>query len=84
MASKPGAPRPAELTFGSPQHAKIVDCTAKLVVRGGVEPPTFRFSEGLASPGESTTGRLTRLDAVLGTLAPTVVPMYPQLLLALR
>ena len=46
MASKPGAPRPAELTFGSPQHAKIVDYTAKLVVRGGVEPPTFRFSGG--------------------------------------
>jgi hypothetical protein len=53
MASKPGAPRPAELTLGSPQHAKIVDYTAKLVVRGGVEPPTFRFSEVLSAPGSN-------------------------------
>jgi hypothetical protein len=40
-----------------------------LVVRGGVEPPTFRFSGGLASPAESTTGRLSRpydVRAVLG------------------
>jgi hypothetical protein len=38
------------------------------VVRGGVEPPTFRFSEGLASPGESTTDRLTRPYDVLAAL----------------
>ena len=38
------------------------------VVRGGVEPPTFRFSEGLASPGVSTTGRLTRPYEVLAAL----------------
>jgi hypothetical protein len=38
------------------------------VVRGGVEPPTFRFSGGLASPGESTTGRLTRPYGVLAVL----------------
>jgi hypothetical protein len=29
------------------------------VVRRGVEPPTFRFSEGFASPGPSIAGRLT-------------------------
>ena len=38
------------------------------VVRGGVEPPTFRFSGGLDSPGESTTGRLTRSCNVLAAL----------------
>jgi hypothetical protein len=32
--------------------------------QGGVEPPTFRFSGGLARPGESTTGQLTRPDGV--------------------
>jgi hypothetical protein len=30
--------------LGSPQRTKFVDYTAKRVVRGGVEPPTFRFS----------------------------------------
>ena len=35
------------------------------MVRSGVEPPTFRFSGGLASPGVSTTGRLTRPYDVL-------------------
>ena len=29
---------------GSPQLAKWADYTAKLVVRGGIEPPAFRFS----------------------------------------
>src|ERR1039457_3728085 len=32
--------------LGSPQRTKFVDYTAKRVVRGGVEPPTFRFSGG--------------------------------------
>src|SRR6516162_9545259 len=45
-----------------------------VVVRGGVEPPTFRFSGGFASPGASTTGRLTRpYDA----LAPLEVQDHP-------
>src|SRR5262249_52494533 len=46
--------------FGSPQQPKWADYTAKLVVRGGVEPPTFRFSGGrsyrlsyLTMPGHS-------------------------------
>jgi len=39
---------------------KCRHCRRSEVVRGGVEPPTFRFSGGLASPGVSTTGRLTR------------------------
>jgi hypothetical protein len=34
------------------------------VVRGGVEPPTFRFSGGFARPGKSTADHLTGLDAV--------------------
>ena len=38
------APRGESLPLGSPQLAKLADYTAKLVVRGGVEPPTFRFS----------------------------------------
>ena len=29
-----------------PVPGQIVNYTAKLVVRGGVEPPTFRFSGG--------------------------------------
>jgi hypothetical protein len=35
------------------------------VVRGGVEPPTFRFSGGFAGPRESMTGRLSGLYAAL-------------------
>jgi hypothetical protein len=34
--------------LGSPQSAKFPDYTVKLVVRGGVEPPTFRFSGAYA------------------------------------
>ena len=42
--------------------------------QGRVEPPTFRFSGGLACPGKSTKGRLTRpYDA----LAPSEVQDYP-------
>ena len=40
-----------------------------MAVRGGVEPPTFRFSGGFSSPRGSTTRRLTRpydVRAVLG------------------
>jgi len=44
------------------------------VVRGGVEPPTFRFSGGLASPGMSTIGRLTRPYDVLAALEVQVQP----------
>ena len=29
------------------------------VVRGGVEPPTFRFSAGFAGPDRSSPGHLT-------------------------
>src|SRR5215831_11819236 len=47
---------------------------SEVVVRGGVEPPTFRFSGGLASPGVSTTGRLTRPYDVL---APLEVQDHP-------
>ena len=36
-----------------------------LVVRGGVEPPTFRFSAGCAGPGRSIAGRLTGPTAAL-------------------
>jgi hypothetical protein len=35
--------------FGSPQRPKWADYTAKLVVRGGVEPPAFRFSGAFAA-----------------------------------
>jgi hypothetical protein len=42
----------------------------RVVVRGGVEPPTFRFSGGFAGPGESTTGQLARPDGA--SAAPTV------------
>jgi hypothetical protein len=41
---------------------------------GRIDPPTFRFSGGFASPGPSTTGRLTRpYDA----LAPLEVQDHP-------
>src|SRR5215471_19168009 len=43
-------------------------CWSVVVVRGGVEPPTFRFSGGLASPDESTTGRVTRPYNALAAL----------------
>jgi hypothetical protein len=33
---------------------------SEVVVRGGVEPPTFRFSGGFARPGESTIDGLNR------------------------
>ena len=39
-----------------------------LAVRGGVEPPTFRFSGGFAGPGESTTGRLGSPNDALALL----------------
>jgi hypothetical protein len=48
----------------------------KRVVRGGVEPPTFRFSEGLAGPGRSTRVRPTGPDDVL---APFGVRDQPQI-----
>src|SRR5215468_1296840 len=35
-------------------------CWSVVVVRGGVEPPTFRFSGDLASPDVSTTDGLIR------------------------
>jgi hypothetical protein len=41
-----------------------------VVVRGGVEPPTFRFSGGLARPGQSTTAQLARPDGA--SAVPTV------------
>jgi hypothetical protein len=43
--------------LGSPQRAKLADYNAKLVVRGGVEPPTFRFSGGFADPRRSIARR---------------------------
>jgi hypothetical protein len=42
------------------------------VVRGGVEPPTFRFSGGCAGPRESATGRLCRPCDVLAALGVQV------------
>ena len=57
------------LTIIKPASAQV-----RLVVRGGVEPPTFRFSGGLASTGMSTTDRLIRpYDA----LAPLEVQDHP-------
>ncbi len=38
------------------------------MVRGGVEPPTFRFSGGLAGPGESIAGWLTGPSGALALL----------------
>jgi hypothetical protein len=35
-----------------------------VVVRGGFEPPTFRFSEGFEGPAKSIAERLTRPDVV--------------------
>src|SRR5580693_3839039 len=40
-----------------------------MVVRGGVEPPTFRFSGGFAGPGWSSAGRLTGANAAVCLLA---------------
>jgi hypothetical protein len=37
------------LPIGSPQLTKLADYAAKLVVRGGVEPPAFRFSGAFAA-----------------------------------
>src|SRR6516162_5939177 len=45
-----------------------------MVVRGGVEPPTFRFSEGFAGPGMSITSRLTGPYAAP---APSAVQAQP-------
>lgn len=45
---------------GSPQLAKWADYTAKLVVRGGIEPPAFRFSAGFPGLSESIAGHLIR------------------------
>jgi len=38
------APRGGSLSVGSPQLVEFADYIAKLVVRGGLEPPAFRFS----------------------------------------
>ena len=38
---------------------------SEVVVRGGVEPPTFRFSGGFAGPGWSTISHLSGQNAVL-------------------
>src|SRR6266487_5186031 len=51
-----------------PQLAKLTDYIAKLVVRGGIEPPAFRFSAGFVGPGKSITGGLTRSDDMLAPL----------------
>src|SRR5437868_1355243 len=40
----------------------------RVVVRGGIELPTFRLSGGFASPGQSTTVQLTGLYDVLALL----------------
>jgi len=56
--------------LNGPRHLRC----SKVVVRGGVEPPTFRFSGGLASPGMSTIGRLTRPYDVLAALEVQVQP----------
>jgi hypothetical protein len=45
-----------------------------VVVRGGVEPPTFRFSGGFGSSGKSTAVRLTRS---YGTATACVVQDQP-------
>jgi hypothetical protein len=47
-----------------------------VVVRGGVEPPTFRFSEGLAGPGRSIRVRPTGPNKVL---APFGVQDQPEI-----
>ena len=44
------------LPVGSPQLAEFADYLAKLVVRGGVEPPAFRFS-GASVPSLHVAGR---------------------------
>jgi len=43
---------------------RALDISSKLVVRGGVEPPTFRFSGGFARPDESTIDHLNRPNDV--------------------
>jgi hypothetical protein len=43
-----------------------VKCEDRMVVRGGVEPPTFRFSGELPGLHESTAVRLSRSDYTLG------------------
>src|SRR5262245_35920206 len=53
------------LPFRLPQLAKLADYTANLVVRGGIEPPAFRFSAGFPGPGWPMTGCLTRPYAAL-------------------
>jgi hypothetical protein len=50
--------------FGSPQLAKLADYSAKLAVRGGVEPPTFRYSESFA---DVTCGIVGNPDEMFNT-----------------
>ena len=57
---------------------------SELVVRGRVELPTFRFSGGLPNPYESTTGRLTRPDALRLPRRSRINRTFPQPLLARR
>src|SRR5262249_41126033 len=57
----------ARQTVTWPQVRSHIACSDR-VVRGGVEPPTFRSSGGLASSGESTADRLTRPYGVLALL----------------
>jgi hypothetical protein len=48
------------------------------VVRGGVEPPAFRFSAGFAGPGRSITCQLTRPDEALAVFGIHNQPHVPE------
>jgi hypothetical protein len=55
---------------------------SELVVRGGVEPPTFRFSGGFAGPCRSTIGRLVGQDGAPPSPESKTVAKFPEPLLA--
>jgi hypothetical protein len=63
---------------------KCRHCRRSEVVRGGVEPPTFRFSEGFAGPGQSITVRFTRPYGTAITCGSRLNQAHPGLLLAER
>ena len=60
--------------FWLPRPAKWADYTAKCVVRGGIEPPAFRFSGGFERPDRSITGCLARPDVALAGVSVLAQP----------